>query len=419
MRAEVLAVGTELLLGQIVDTNSAHIGEELARAGIDCHFQTKVGDNLERIVLALRTALTRAEAVIVCGGLGPTQDDITREAIAAVMNVPLERDEAVLEEIRRLFDSRGRQMAANNARQADVPVGASVIAQRLGTAPGLICPVGQKVIYAVPGVPYEMKEMLERAILPDLRRRAGETAVIASRTLRTWGLSESHLAELLDPRIKALEEAGEGVPTIAFLASGIEGIKVRLTVKAPDEATAERALSLEEAAVRHLLGEAVFGLDEETMEFAVGDLLRRQGLKLAVAESLTGGLLASRIVSIPGSSEWFLGGLVSYATEVKQGLLSVPPGPVVSAEAAEAMAAGVAHLLGADVGLATTGVAGPAEQDGQPPGTVFVGLLLPGARTSALQLKLPGDRERIRQMSVISALNGLRLELAARARQQL
>lgn len=415
MRAEVLAVGTELLLGQVVDTNSAHIGEQLARSGIDCHFQTKVGDNLERIVQALRLALSRSEAVIVCGGLGPTQDDITREAIAQVMNVVLERDEKVLEEIRRLFSSRGRQMAENNARQADVPVGASVIAQVMGTAPGLICPLGNKVVYAVPGVPYEMREMLERAILPDLRARAGETAVIASRTLRTWGLAESSLAELLDPRIEALSKAGEGVPTIAFLASGIEGIKVRLTVKAPNEEEAERALAGEEAAIRGLLGEAVFGVDDENMEAAVGRLLLAEGWHLAVAESLTGGLLASRIVALPGASKWFNGGLVSYATEVKQELLGVVAGPVVSPEAAAAMAEGVCQLLSSDVGLATTGVAGPEEQEGRPPGTVFVGLALPGAPPRGLEIKVPGDRERVRQMSVISALNALRLELLRRA----
>lgn len=411
MRAEVLAVGTELLLGQIADTNSTYIGQQLARAGIDCHFQTKVGDNLERIVLALRTALSRSDAVIVCGGLGPTQDDITREAIAAVMNVPLERDEAVLEEIRQLFAARGRAMAANNARQADVPVGARVIEQRGGTAPGLVCPVGRKVVYALPGVPYEMREMLERAILPDLRARAGVSSVIASRTIRTWGLSESRLAELLDPRIEALGQGGEGVPTIAFLASGIEGIKVRLTVKAPDSEAAEAALCREEAAIRLLLGKTVFGTDEETMEFAVGALLRQRSLHLAVAESLTGGLVASRIVAVPGASDWFVGGLVSYATAVKTALLSVPEGPVVSAEAAAAMAQAVARLLGAEVGLATTGVAGPTRQDGREPGTVFVGMLLPGREATAVELQLPGDRERVRQMSVISALNALRLEL--------
>ena len=415
MRAEVLAVGTELLLGQIVDTNSSWIGEQLASSGIDCHFQTKVGDNLDRIVLALRTALARSDAVLVCGGLGPTQDDITREAIAAVMNVELVRDEAVLERIRAMFASRGREMAANNGRQADVPVGATVIEQKIGTAPGLVCPVGQKVVYAMPGVPYELHEMMERAVLPDLRSRAGEPTVIASRTLRTWGLAESTLAELLEPRIEALAGGGAGVPTIAFLASGIEGIKVRLTVKSSSEEGASKLLSTEEALVRKILGDYVFGIDDETMEAAVGKLLMARNWTLGVAESLTGGLVASRVVSVPGASDWFAGGIVAYATSVKESILGVAPGPVVSPAAAASMAEGARTALGADVTVSTTGVAGPSEQEGHPPGTVFVGICLPGAAAETVELRLPGDRERVRQMTVISALNALRSRLSALA----
>ncbi|HKH88332.1 MAG TPA: CinA family nicotinamide mononucleotide deamidase-related protein, partial [Acidimicrobiales bacterium] len=368
MRTEILAVGTELLLGQIVDTNSSYIGEQLAASGIDCHFQTRVGDNLGRIVLALRTALARSDAVIVCGGLGPTQDDITREAIAEVMNVPLHRDAEVLDQIRAMFVSRQREMPANNGRQADLPEGATFIRQRIGTAPGLICPVGQKVVYAVPGVPYEMHEMLERAVLPDLRLRAGEVAVIASRTLRTWGLSESGLAEMLSPRIEALGDAGTGVPTIAFLASGIEGIKVRLTVKAADLESASAALDAEAAEIRSLLGRSIFGVDDATMESVVGELLLDRGWRLGLAESLTGGLVASRIVSIPGASEWFSGSIVSYASAVKRSLLGVPEGPVVSDVAAAAMASGARTALETDVGLSTTGVAGPTSQDDHEPG---------------------------------------------------
>ncbi len=185
MRCEVVAVGTELLLGQVVDTNSSWIGGQMALAGIDSYYQTKVGDNQARMVETIRLALSRADAVITCGGLGPTQDDITREAIAEIMSVPLLRDEAMAEHIRNLFASRGRPMAANNLRQADMPEGASAIPQMPGTAPGLICPVGDKVIYAVPGVPFEMRMMMEGTILPDLQRRAGTTAVIRSRVVRT------------------------------------------------------------------------------------------------------------------------------------------------------------------------------------------------------------------------------------------
>ncbi|MDQ3756349.1 MAG: competence/damage-inducible protein A [Actinomycetota bacterium] len=412
MRCEVVAVGTELLLGQIVDTNSSWLGDQLAAAGIDSHFQTKVGDNLARIVQALRIGLSRSDAVIVCGGLGPTQDDITREAIAEVMNVPLERDEAMVDVIRSMFEARGRAMSENNARQADVPRGASVIPQTRGTAPGLVCPVGNKVVYAVPGVPYEMQDMLERVVLPDLQRRADTQATIVSRVLRTWGLAESTLAETLGPRLEALEPAGN--PTIAFLASGMEGIKVRITAKAETPEAAQGLLAAEEAEVRALLGPVVFGVDADTMESAVGSLLVQAGLTLGLAESVTGGLIASRVVNVPGASRWFRGGVVSYASEVKHDVLGVPEGPVVSEQAAAAMAEGACKVLGADVGLSVTGVAGPAEQEGHRPGTVFFGVRLDGF-TDVISVRLPGDRDRIRQYAAISALDFLRRRLLDRA----
>ncbi|HEV3186952.1 MAG TPA: competence/damage-inducible protein A [Acidimicrobiales bacterium] len=415
MRVEIVAVGTELLLGQIPDTNSQWLGEQLAANGISSHFHQHVGDNHERIVLAFRTALARSDAMIVCGGLGPTQDDITRAALAEVMNVPLDRDEALVATIRAMFESRGRVMPENNLLQADVPRGATIISQSRGTAPGLICNVGQKVVYAVPGVPYEMSEMFERSILPDLLQRqrdAGETAVIQSRVLRTWGASESALAEAVAERFDAL--ANDERVTIAFLASGIEGIKVRITARGDDDADAQSLLANEERTVRALieerLGDIIFGADDETMEDVVAKLLLARGLTLAVAESLTGGLIASRLVNVAGASKWFRGGVVSYASQVKFDVLGVPEGPVVSAEAAEAMASGVRKLLGADVGLSVTGVAGPEEQDGQVAGTVFVGIDL-GDRVENVALRLPGDRPRVRAYSAISALDVLRRNL--------
>jgi nicotinamide-nucleotide amidase len=414
MRIEIVAVGTELLLGQIADTNSAWLGEQLALGGVDSHFHQAVGDNQDRIVLALRTALARGDGVIVCGGLGPTHDDITRDAIAEVMNVRLVRDPAIVEKIAEMFSSRGRDMPPSNGRQADVPEKATPIVQVMGTAPGLICPVGHKVIYAVPGVPYEMMEMYSRAILPDLHQRMAaqgeEVSVIVSRVVRTWGNSESGLADLLAPRIAALDAAG-GNPTIAFLASGMEGIKVRITAKAPDTASAEALLAAEQKQVCALVGEAVFGFDDDTMESVVAAALRKRGLTLGLAESLTGGLVASRLVGVPGASDWFRGSIVSYASEVKYDVLGIPPGPVVTAEAARAMADGARRVLGADVGLALTGVAGPDPQEGQIPGTVLVGLALPGVETESLEAHLPGDRDRVRQYSTITALDLLRRRL--------
>jgi nicotinamide-nucleotide amidase len=417
MRVEIVAVGTELLLGQIADTNSAWLGDRLAANGVTSHFHQAVGDNHERITLAFRTALARSDGIIVCGGLGPTQDDITREAIADVMGVELERDQAIVDLIAGFFASRGRTMSANNARQADVPKGASIIPQRTGTAPGLICPLGNKVIYAVPGVPYEMAEMFDRGILPDLRARmaaAGEESVIVSRVLRTWGASESGLAESLQDRIDALDRAG--TVTLAFLASGMEGIKVRITTKAPTEGDGLALLDEEEQSVRATinaaLGDIVFGVDDESMEVGVAAQLKSRGLTLGVAESLTGGLIASRLVDVPGASGWFRGGVVAYHEQVKFDVLGVPTGPVVTEAAAAAMAEGVRRVTGSDIGLGITGVAGPDDQEGVAPGTIFVGLALPD-RTEAREFKLPGDRERVRQYGAISALDLLRRALIA------
>ena len=415
-----MAVGTELLLGQIADTNSAWLGEHLAANGVASHFHQAVGDNHDRIVLALRTALARSDGVIMCGGLGPTQDDITRDAIAEVMGVELVRNQAIADLIAGFFEARGRAMTANNARQADVPQGATIIPQVVGTAPGLICPLGNKVIYAVPGVPYEMTEMFERAILPDLRARmaeAGEEGVIASRVLRTWGASESGLAEALQDRIDALDAPGD--VTLAFLASGIEGIKVRITAKARTLEDVTALLDKEEAEVRRAiderLGDIVFGVDDESMEVAVAERLIARGLSFGVAESLTGGLIASRLVNVPGASAWFRGGVVAYDSQVKFDVLGVPAGPVVTESAAAAMAEGAARVTGADVGLGITGVAGPDEQEGVAPGTVFVGLSLPGEPAQTRELRVPGDRERVRQYGAISALDLLRRALDARS----
>jgi nicotinamide-nucleotide amidase len=412
VRVEVVAIGSELLLGQIADTNSQWLGEQLAGVGVASHFHQHVGDNHGRIVLALRTALARADGVIACGGLGPTQDDITREAIAEVMGVGLVRDPAIVARIETMFSSRGREMPDNNRRQADVPQGAAVIEQRRGTAPGLICPVGNKVVYVVPGVPHELEEMFERAVLPDLVARLaeeGQTGVIASRVLRTWGTSESALAEALDGRLRDLEGTAA---TIAFLASGIEGLKVRLTVRATTDAEAQAALAEEESNLRAILaervGDVVFGTDDETMERAVARRLLDRSLTLAVAESLTGGLVASRLVGVEGASRWFRGGIVSYAADVKHRLLGVPEGPVVTAEAAAAMAAGVRASLRSDVGLALSGVAGPDPDEGVEVGTVFVGLAIGEAPPRSVRLRLPGDRQRIRDYATISALDLLR-----------
>ncbi len=400
MRCEVVAIGTELLLGVIVDSNSSWIGEQLALAGIDSLYQTKVGDNFGRMETVIRQALERSDAVICCGGLGPTQDDITRDVIAKVMGVELQRDDAIADEIRRRFEVRGRTMSLNNLRQADIPVGAHAIAEMPGTAPGLVCPIGNKVIYAVPGVPSEMREMVTGTVLPDLRRRMGVSAVIRSRTLRTWGLSESGIDEMLTERMAELDRLGN--PTIAFNASGIEGIKVRVTSKCDDEETALRILDAEEKILRAILGEAVFGIDDESMELVVLNGLKERGLTLAVSESITGGILASRMTAIDMAMSTFKGAMIQPDRDPVQ----TPDLPPEARSLRDAQAA--RRHFGADVGLA---VVAADRDEGARPGTVFITAVFRDTPHADMTV-LPGDRRRMREYGVISALNLLRKTLA-------
>lgn len=399
MRCEVVAIGTELLLGIIVDSNSAWIGEQLALAGINSYYQVKVGDNFARIEACIRQALERSDAVICCGGLGPTQDDITRDVIARVMGVEMRRDEAIAAKIRHIFELRGRVMSANNLLQANIPVGAAPIAQMPGTAPGLVCPVGDKVIYATPGVPSEMREMFFGTILPDLQRRAGQTSVIKSRVLRTWGMSESGIAEVLEKRFGELDKLGN--PTIAFQASGIDGIKVRVVAKCDDEATAVRILDAEEKLIRGLLGDAVFGIDEQSMETVVLDLLRRKGLTVAAAETISGGILSARMSAADGAMEIFRGARVAPEAGAARG--GAPE------ERAATAAAQVRAELATRVGLAAVA---PDAAEGFKPGTVFLAADIDGA-LHAEKVMLQPDRRRMREFSVISLLNLLRRTLSS------
>ena len=412
MRCEIIGVGTELLLGQIVNTNAAWIGQRLADVGWDCLRHTVVGDNEGRIADTIREALGRADAVILTGGLGPTQDDVTREALAAVAGVPLVRQPELEQWLRDRFGRMGiRRMAEMNLRQADVPEGAGTIDNPRGTAPGLILEVDGKPVYAVPGVPREMEGMLEQVVLPDLAVRAGEGRAIVSRTLRTAGVGESRLAERLTP---LWDEAVSGQVTLAYLASPGE-VRVRLTAVGPTREEALAEIAPVEARIRDELGDIVFGSDDETLEAAVGRLLRQRGRTLATAESLTGGLIGGRITGIAGSSDYYLGGVVAYATDAKASQLGVDPalleadGPV-SEPVAAAMASGARAAFGADLGLAATGVAGPAEQSGRRVGTLCLGVA-DAAGTVTRTLTAPGDRTQVRLWTTAVALDLLRRRL--------
>jgi nicotinamide-nucleotide amidase len=321
--------------------------------------------------------------------------------IAQVMGVEMRRDQAIADKIRNIFEARGRVMSANNLRQADIPVGASPIAQMPGTAPGLVCPVGDKVIYAVPGVPSEMREMVAGTILPDLRRRMGQTAVIRSRVLRTWGASESGVAEMVAGRVDELDKLGN--PTIAFQASGIDGIKVRIVAKCDDEVAAKRVLDSEEALLRGLLGDLVFGIDEQSMEAVVLGELRRRSLTVAATETLTGGILSARMSALDPAMEVFRGAIVR-PEAVPVGARAASPEQRTGTAAIEAR-----ERFGTEVGLAAVV---PEATEGHGAGAVFLGVAIRDAQHIEKVMLTP-DRKRMREFGVIGLLNQLRKKLLA------
>lgn len=412
MRVELLAVGTELLFGDIVNGNAAWLGRRLADSGIDVTTSVVVGDNIGRIASAVTTALDRADAVVITGGLGPTQDDLTREALAEAAGVPLVRDADLEAGLRARFTALRRDVPDINYRQADLPAGATAIPNARGTAPGVRVELLGGVAYALPGVPYEMERMFDDSVLPDLLRGAGQPACIVHRVLRTAGMWESAVAAALAPQVERLE--GSGGVTIAFLASGGQ-TRVRLTAKAGTYDDARALIAPEEAAAREALGTAVYGADDDTLDGVVVGLLRERGATVCTAESLTGGLLAAELTRSPGASDVFVGSVVAYAAAAKSSLLGVPESVLasagaVSAECAAAMAEGARERLGATYALSLTGVAGPGPHDGIPAGTVHVGLSGP-AGTVTRALRLPGERPLVRSYSVVAALNVLRLHL--------
>lgn len=404
MIAEVVAVGTELLLGQIVNTNAAAIGQRLADLGLDAHFQTVVGDNPERLASVLATSMTRSDIVLVTGGIGPTPDDITREALCSVTGRPMAFDEEYAEELADRFAAMGREMPANNLRQAEYPEGAELIPNPKGTAPGLMLDHGHTRVFVMPGVPAEMIEMLDNHVVPRIRQVTGQE-VVSSRILRTWGISESAVAEHL---VNAFDSKN---PSIAFLASAGE-IKVRITAKAGSVDEADALIAPMERSIRDRLGRWVWSTGTEPIESVVLDEARSRGLTIATAESATGGMVAARLTSVPGSSDVFRGSVVAYAADVKTRLLDVQEsllieaGPV-SETTALAMVSGARRRLGADVAVSVTGSAGPDPLD-QPVGTMVFAVETPdGSR--ARTLRLPGDRERTRTYASTAALHFLRL----------
>jgi nicotinamide-nucleotide amidase len=424
VKAEIVAVGTELLLGDVVNANAAWLGRELAAIGIDLDITTAVGDNVARISAVVGAACDRADVVVVTGGLGPTQDDVTREALAELAGVRLIRDRDLEAALRARYAASGRtDFPANNLRMADRPETATPLPNPAGTAPGLRMSFGSRsrvrsndaVVYALPGVPREMQEIFTGWIRAELVELAGPGSTLLSRQLHTVGVWESQVSQALADIDAELAVAAN--PTIAYLASEGETL-VRITAKAPSRATAEHMVSDVERRVRAALGDVIYGIDGDTLESVVHRLLLEAGATLATAESLTGGLLGAALSSTPGASQTYRGGAVLYATQTKSSVIGVPAdllderGPV-DADVAVAMADGVRVRFGATFGLATTGVAGPTAQSGQPVGTVFLALVGPGGpgQSVVARLALVGDRTRIRRSSVLTALDLVRRQL--------
>jgi nicotinamide-nucleotide amidase len=409
VRAEIVGVGTELLLGQIANTNAQWISERLAEIGVDVLFHDVVGDNHARIVEVLRTACERSDAVIVTGGLGPTQDDITREAIAEVAGSRLVRRPELEAWLRRRFERMGRDMPESNLRQADVPDGAEVIENERGSAPGLVVRTGRSIVFALPGVPGEMREMMHASVVPRLAEVAGP-AGIASRQIRCVGMAESRIAELLDDVFVRSTN-----PTVAYLAGGGE-VRVRITAKAGTLGEADDLIRPVAEEVRRRLGDVVYSTGDEELEHVIGRLLKASDATVACAESLTGGGVARRLTAAPGASSYFRGSAVVYTADAKERVLGVSHETIdregiVSEATAREMAAGARRVFDADVALALTGSAGPEPHDGAQPGTVWIALEADD-RSHARELRAPGDRATVLRWSEQAALDLLRRYLS-------
>ena len=408
MRAEILCVGSELLLGQITDTNAVYIAQELAKAGVDLHRKQTVGDNLDRIIDCIQGALSRADVLIITGGLGPTTDDLTREAIAGAVGVELEYHEELAVTLRTFFEGRDIPMLDSFLRQAYIPRGGQAFDNPAGTAPGVLWDKDGKLIFAVPGVPREMRAMMSETIIPTLLEKSGgERMMIVSRVLRTFGVGESQLAD----QVEDISTSATN-PTVAPLIFGNTEVHLRMTAKARDEAEATRLLDEMEDRVRERVGHHIFGRDDQHLSQVTVDLLSARGATVSVAESLTGGLLGSSLTEATGCSAVFLGGVVAYSPFIKEEVLGVSAADVekysvVSEQIAAQMATGVQQAMGSTYGLSTTGEAGPDPATDNPVGTVYIGLAHPSG-VEVFKKQFHGDRDAIRKRASLMAIDLLR-----------
>jgi len=403
MKAEIISTGTELLLGQITDTNSPYLAAELPSLGIDLYWITQVGDNQLRIVEALRRAWERSDIIIVTGGLGPTEGDLTREAIAEFLGEEMKLDPQIVEALKGMFCKLGVEMPQRNIKQANIIPSACAILNAVGTAPGWWVEREGKIILALPGPPWEMQRMWSQEMKHRLEQKlSGE--VIISRIIKTAGIPEAKLDEMVSPLLSSTN------PTLALYAK-MDGIQLRLTAKTRQRAEAEEMIAQAEARLKAILGQAIWGFDDDILEVLISNMLRERKLSLATMESCTGGLLASTITDVPGSSDYFKGGLVAYSAQAKAAFgvdakLLAQKG-TVDPDVAAAMAKTARLKLEADIGIGITGVAGPSEIEGKPVGTVYIAIDA-GDKKSAFSALYPPRRPEVKRRAVVSALFKLR-----------
>lgn len=418
MRCEIIGVGTELLMGQIINTNARDVSGELFAVGVGVYYQSVVGDNRERLKEVFERALERADLVILTGGLGPTNDDITRDTVAEVLGLSQQKDAEWEKRLEEFFRRLGRPMAESNRRQALVPEGGILLSNERGTAPGIYLEKNGRTIVLLPGPPRELLPMLRDHVIPRLKVKLqdrGELAVFKSKVLRVIGLGESAMTEMIKPLLEAQKN-----PTIAPLAKSSE-VHLRITARAATTEEAEALLSAEAEKIKKVLGDYIYGEDEEELELVVARLLWERKKTVALAESCSGGLLCHRLTNVPGSSSYLLGGFVTYSNEAKAGILGVKKELLeskgaVSAEVASMMAAGARKLCGADIGVGITGIAGPGgETPEKPLGLTFIGLSVP-ALDYTRRYEFWGGRLEIKERASQTALHLMRLYLLGKLR---
>jgi nicotinamide-nucleotide amidase len=407
MKAEILSIGTEILLGEIVDTNASYIAGRLPAIGIDVYFKAVVGDNLDRLSETIGRAIERSDIVICTGGLGPTEDDLTREAIAAVFHEEPLVDPELESTLRAFFERRGYAMPESNVKQAWLIASARAIVNPRGTAPGWWAERDGKIVVAMPGPPTEMTRMWEKEVEPELRSRFA-TSVLVKRTLKTVGIGEGTVNEMVKEQLRLSN------PSVGIYARA-DGVHLRIAAKARDEREAWTQIHPVEQDLRRALGPAIWGADDDTFESVVGDMMRERAVTLATMESCTGGLLASTITDVPGSATYFRSGLVSYQTEKKVdwGVRAevIEEHGVISAECAREMARAAREMLEASVGVGITGVAGPEEQEGKPVGSIHIAVDAVWEAPRTMSYVFPQGRDAVKRRAVTQALFLLRQSL--------